>query len=86
MKEFTDKDVCRDTQFPHIYCNRSELVDAPMWWHKRYLSETASGYGRRLNSGLKIHFNGRLYRIYVTCFSNAGTSWFKCKGETIYVS
>lgn len=86
MKEFTEKDVCRDTQFPRIYCDSSELIDAPMWFHKLGLSETASGYGRKLNSGRKICFNGREYRIYTTIFSNAGTSWFKCKGETIYVS
>lgn len=28
-----------------------EIIDAPMWWHLKGLSETASGYGKRLNSG-----------------------------------
>ena len=85
MKEFTEADVVKG-QFERIYADRSELVYDPPEWMKRGLQETASGYGKRLNSGLKISFNGKLYRIYVTIFSNAGTSWFKVKGRTIIVS
>lgn len=84
-KHFTSDDVKRNLQFPRIYCDKSELVyDAPEWM-KRGLTETASGYGARLNSGLKIHYNGRLYRIYTTNYGNSGSSWFKVKGEKIYV-
>ena len=85
MKEFTEADVVKG-QFERIYADRSDLVYDPPEWMKRGLQETASGYGKRLNSGLKISFNGKLYRIYVTIFSNAGTSWFKVKGRTIVVS
>lgn len=85
MKKFTTEDVNRQFEFPRIYCDKSELVRDEPEWMKRGLQETASGYGNRLNSGLKIHFNGRLYRIYTTIWSNAGTSWFKVKGEKIIV-
>lgn len=87
MKQFTDADVLPSSAFDGwIQADRSELVDAPMWYHKQGLQQTASGYGRKLNSGLKIHFNGKLYRIYVTIFSNAGTSWFTAKGKRYSVS
>lgn len=82
MKLFNESDILRD----HIYAEHSELVNAPMWWHTAGKTETRTGYGKRLNSGLKINFNGRLYRIYVTCFSNAGTAWFVSKGRKIVVS
>ncbi len=85
MREFTDKDI-EHRDLSRIYCNKNELVYDPPEWKKKGLQETASGYGRRLNSGYKIHFNGQLYRVYVTCFSNSGTSWFKCKGKTVYLS
>lgn len=86
MKLFTIDDVINvNGQFPRIYTDKSELVyDAPQWM-RRGLQETASGYGKRLNSGLKINFNSRLYRIYVTIFSNAGSSWFVSRGKKIYV-
>jgi hypothetical protein len=62
-----------------------DLINSPMWFHKQGLSETSSGYGRKLNSGLKISFCGKLYRIYTTCFSNVGSNWFTAKGRKIYI-
>jgi hypothetical protein len=86
MKEFLEADVVKSGEFERIYADRSDLVyDPPEWMKRRGLQETASGYGKRLNSGLKIHFEGRLYRIYVTQFSNAGTAWFKVRGRKIIV-
>lgn len=86
-KQFTEKDV-EDigSGYPRIYCDTSELIDAPTDWQKAGLQETASGYGRRLNTGRKINFNGKQYRLYATCFSNCASVWFKTKGRTIYVS
>lgn len=86
MKEFTDTDIRTEGGYERIPADRSELIDAPMWWHKCGLSETATGYGKRLNTGLKIRFNGRDYRVYCTCFSNSGTCWFTAKGRRIVVS
>lgn len=85
MKLFTSADIIQ-TDYARLYADRSELiVDLPEWM-KRGLQETPSGYGKRLNSGLKINFNGKLYRIYITCFSNAGTAWFTSKGKRIIVA
>ena len=79
------RESCAVTLY-RVSADREDLIDSPMWFHKKGLSETRSGYGRRLNSGYKIMFNGRQYRCYVTIFSNSGTMWFKCKGTRIIVS
>lgn len=86
MKQFSQADVANlDSMFPRIYVDRSELVYDPPAWMKAGRLQTASGYGSRLNSGLKIHFEGKLRRIYVTCYGTAGSSWFIVKGRKIYV-
>lgn len=85
MKKFTEADVSKSSQFHRIYLSREDLVYDPPEWMKQGLQETASGYGARLNSGYKIHFEGRLYRLYTTIYSNAGSTWFKVGGRKIYV-
>lgn len=82
MKEFTDNDI----QNNRISADRTELVYDPLSWMKSGLQETASGYGKRLNTGYKISFNKRLFRLYCTCFGNSGTVWFRTKGRMIVVS
>lgn len=87
MKQFTDQDLHRtDSQFPTLYADRTELIDAPLDWQRAGLQQTVSGYGRKLTMRSKIHFNGKAYRLYCTCFSNSGRVWFKAKGRTIYVN
>jgi hypothetical protein len=82
MRNFTETDLQPSTVFDGwIQAMRDELVYSPPAWMSRGLQETATGYGKRLNSGLKIQFNGKLYRIYITCFSNCGTAWFTAKGK-----
>ena len=53
----------------------------PKWLYSgnTRLSETRTGYGRKLTSDYKIKFEGKDYRVYVTIYSNMGSSWFKCK-------
>lgn len=80
-KAFTDDDVKDD----YIICDRSELIHDPLWWQKRGLQQTATGYGAALTSEYKIQFNGKLYRLYTTIYSNNGSTWFKTKGRKIFV-
>lgn len=75
-----------DRQFPHIYCDCSKLIHNPPEWMLRGLQQTATGYGAKLNSGLSILYCGKVYRIYITQYSNAGSAWFKVNGKKIYVS
>ena len=64
----------------------SDLVYTPLDWQKQGLQQTASGYGRKLTMPHKVSFNGKLYRLYCTIFSNAGSVWFTAKGNKIFVS
>lgn len=75
-----------DSDYPRIYCDREDLTYNPPDWMRRGLQQTRSGYGNKLNTGLSINFNGKLYRLYSTCYSNAGSVWFTVKGKRIYVS
>lgn len=86
MKDFTDSDL-REGYGPTINTDafRDDLVHAPLPWQRAGKQETTSGYGKRLNTGYKIKFNGRLYRVYCTQYSNAGSCWFTVKGRKIYV-
>lgn len=63
-----------------------EIIDAPLWWHEKGLSQTRSGYGTKLTSRRKVRLpDGRTRRIYVTCFSNAGTAWVILDGKRKYL-
>ena len=52
-----------------------EAKDAPLWWHRKGLSYTASGYGARIPSATMVKWAGRWRRVYVACFGNAGTAY-----------
>ena len=85
-KEFTLQDVIvRRDDYHRIYTSTDDLIYEPLWWQKKGLQQTASGYGAKLTNSYKILFEGRKYRIYTTIYSNSGSSWFKCKGKKIYV-
>ena len=63
-----------------------KIVDRPLWWHKQGLQETPSGYGGKLTSSRKVQLeNGKEYRIYVTCCSNASSSWITIRGKKLYL-
>lgn len=50
------------------------------------LTETRSGYGRKLNSGRVVKLaDGRIRRVYITQYSNAGTAWINLDGHTFVV-
>ena len=70
----------------HIYVDEQDFIDAPMWYHKRGLQQTATGYGKKLNTGKKFHFENRYYRVYCCIFSNSGSNFITIKGETIYLT
>ena len=86
MKEFKQTDIVEHTpDYPRIYMKHEDLLWSPPKWMGIY-TETSTGYGKRLNTGYKISFEGRLYRVYASHFSNAASCWFKVMGRTIYVN
>jgi hypothetical protein len=62
------------------------LIDDPLWYHKKGLMQTATGYGSKLTTQYKINFEGRNYRVYCTCFSNSGSLWFTAKGKKYFIN
>lgn len=59
------------------------IVDRPLWWHVQGLQQTASGYGSKLTTRYCLQLpNGKIYRIYCTCYSNIGTCWIRFGGQT----
>jgi hypothetical protein len=61
----------------HYDISTLEHKRVPLWWHKRGLQQTASGYGCKLATELmvKLPSSPRWRRVYVCCFSNAGTAY-----------
>jgi hypothetical protein len=70
----------------HIYVEESELIDRPLWWQKRGLMYTATGYGRKIPTTKMVRYNGRLYRIYCCIYSNSGTTYIVVKGNWIIIN
>jgi len=68
-----------------IDCSKEQLIDNPPDWLRQGRQQTATGYGRKLNTGRSIHFNGRLHRVYCICFANCGTSYIISKGRSIVI-
>jgi len=65
------------------YLQAIKQKDCPLWFHTRGLSETASGYGSKLTSRTMVRTeqSGPWRRVYVACFSNAGTTYVVIKGK-----
>jgi hypothetical protein len=70
----------------HYLAEPYEFERKPLWWHNKGLSETATGYGRKLTSAHCVRLpSGKRYRVYVTCFSNSGTAWIQSAGRHLIV-
>jgi hypothetical protein len=82
MKNFTENNF--STIFPtswHILLEdwHKDTIDAPLWWQKRGLSKTSTGYGTKIETSRKLSFCGRLYRVYCDIYSNCGTCYIITK-------
>jgi hypothetical protein len=88
MKEFTEKDLVPHAGSVGLFLddNHNDLVLSELPWQKRGLQQTSTGYGAKLTSSFKISFEGKLYRLYHTCYGNASSAWFTVKGRKIYVN
>lgn len=86
MKKFTSADVSNVGKHPCLYVERNEFIEKPLWWHKRGLMQTRTGYGRKLTTDLMIHFNGRLRRVYACVYSNAGSCYIIHNGQWLFIN
>ena len=59
------------------YLEDLESKDAPLWWHLKGLSYTASGYGRKIPTRHMVRLPGasRWRRVYCCIYSNVGTCY-----------
>ena len=46
-----------------------------LWWQKKGLWFTSTGYGSKIPTSYKIKVAGRWYRIYARVFSNCATHY-----------
>ena len=46
---------------------------------------TLSGYGRRIPTTRKTWYNGRWYRVYAICYSNAASHYITANGEKLFI-
>ncbi len=65
-----------------------ESKDAPLWWHERGLSYTASGYGRKIPTRTMVKLPGspRWRRVYCCIYSNIGTCYVTRGKDWIVIS
>lgn len=63
-----------------------DLKDAPLWWHKEGLQQTATGYGSRLATPYMIKFNDKWRRVYCRIYSNIGTLYIGKFSENLIVN
>lgn len=94
MKNFSSSDIySRPFTFagePYGYKkisvnNNGDLIINELPWQKLGLSYTRTGYGNKIPTRYMIQIDGRKYRIYTRCFSNAGTSYIIFKGEEVVI-
>jgi hypothetical protein len=64
----------------------ADVKYAPMAWHEKGLSFTATGYGSRIPTAYIVKFNGRWRRVYCRIYSNIGTTYIRCGAERYIVN
>jgi hypothetical protein len=68
------------------YIENTRLIDAPLEWQVKGLCETATGYGSKLTTRYKIEHNGKLYRVYASCYGNCSSLYIMEHGKRIYLN
>lgn len=71
--------------FDRIEVSSHDLINKPLWFHKRNGQETKSGYGKKLRLPYMIKYNNRLHRIYACQYSNIGTTYIVIHGKDCIV-
>ena len=82
---FGEKDIEPWAGGKGIRVEPHEIIQSPLWWHTKGLSQTSSGYGRKLVTSGMVLFNGKLRRIYATCYSNAASCWIIVNKEKVFI-
>lgn len=64
-----------------------ELVEAPVARRNGLLpGQSQDSYGRKITTDHKVKLpNGKLYRVYATCYSNAASHWVIVGGKKLFL-
>ena len=63
-----------------------KLIRNPLWWHKKGLQQTRSGYGSKLVSELMVEFpDGKRRRVYFICWSNSGSPYIMMNKKRVFI-
>lgn len=54
-------------------------------WQLAGLQKTATGYGKKIPTSWKVHYLGKLRRIYQDVYSNSGVSYIIVNGKKLYL-
>ena len=66
---------------PRLQLDGMETKIKLLWWQKRGLSYTATGYGSKIPTAIMVWYSGRWRRVYCTIYSNSGTCWIVVRNE-----
>ena len=68
-----------------LYIEPSNVKESMTDWQRLGLSYTASGYGAKIPSSRMVRVGKRWHRVYVTCYSNAGTAWIVLNKQRVII-
>lgn len=60
-----------------------ELKESYLWWQKRGLMYTSTGFGRKIPTTYMVKYEGRWYRVYCCIYSNSGVCYIVSKGKPL---
>lgn len=56
-----------------------------LWWQKKGLSFTSTGYGVKIPTDRKVKYGNKWYRVYCCIFSNVGSLFIVSKNYNLYI-
>lgn len=51
----------------------------------RHFGRLGTGYHSKRATSYKTQYQGRTYRVYSTCYSNAASLWINVKGKKLFI-
>lgn len=70
------------------YLNSADIAESKrvlLWWQKRGLQYTASGYGAKIPSEHMVRIGQRWHRVYVMCYGNSGSAYIIRNGQRQFI-
>jgi len=62
-----------------------EVISKYLWWQKKGLMYTSTGYGSKIPTEYMIRYKDRWRRVYCCIWSNCGTNYIISKKQKIIV-